>query len=82
MDGSGAARKRARTDFSMPAASSNLASARLLSQLLTQRSFAWVGVIPEEQFVEKVPSLKPPESIRFCVMVCSLSDGGLIIFYV
>jgi len=28
--------------------------------------------MPEEQLVEKVPSLKPPESIRFCVMAKSL----------
>jgi hypothetical protein len=27
-----------------------------------------VGVIPDEQLVENVPSLKPPESIRFSVI--------------
>ena len=67
---------------SMPASSSSLASARLLSHEFTQRSFAWVGVIPDEQFVEKVPSLKPPESIRFCVIVFILLVGVLVLFYV
>jgi hypothetical protein len=53
-----------------------------LSQELTQRSGAWVGVIPDEQLVEKVPSLKPPESIRFCVIVFILLVGVLVLFYV
>ncbi|MFZ1482474.1 MAG: hypothetical protein WAT25_17070 [Paracoccaceae bacterium] len=54
---------------------------QIVVQLLTQRSLAWVGVMPDEQLVEKVPSLKPPESIRFCVMG-AIPAGGLKVFYV
>lgn len=49
---------------SIPAASSICASFRLLSQLLFQRAAIFVGVIPDEQLVEKVPRRnRSPESI-------------------
>ncbi len=50
---------------SMPASSSIRASVRLFSQLLTQRSGALLTVMPDEQFVENVPSLNP----AFCIIL-------------